>query len=259
MNYRFAILVLSCDKYSSLWKPFFSQFHKYWSACPYKIYLGSNYKKYTDKRIKTITAKIDKDWSSNLLTILESIKEDNIFIWLDDYFLTDDIDQSLFRKSVKLLISKNLNHIQMRPSLGIHRTRKNASFMSIKRGSPHRVASYGFWNKNHLKKILLPGESPWQFEIYGSYRSSYFDGYLCLSRDLFRFVQVVERGKLFREAYEYCRREGIKLDTAGWKIHTRSHKIISDIKRFIYYRIFLIPWEIRVRVMDFFRKALVSY
>ena len=34
-----AILILSCDKFSDLWKPFFDLFWKYWPDCPYNVYL----------------------------------------------------------------------------------------------------------------------------------------------------------------------------------------------------------------------------
>ncbi|MCX8008474.1 MAG: hypothetical protein N3A54_02085 [Patescibacteria group bacterium] len=80
-----AILVLSCDKYSDLWDPFFDLFKRYWKDCPFPVYLGSNTKKYSDGSIKTILSGSPKDWSTDLLNIVDKIREEFLFIWLEDF------------------------------------------------------------------------------------------------------------------------------------------------------------------------------
>lgn len=260
MNNKYAILVLSCDKYSSLWKPFFSQFRKYWPKNPYQLYLGSNTISYhSDQRVKTLLSGRSKDWSSNVLSILNQIPEECIFVWLDDLFLIEKVQSDLFQESFRFLQSAHANHIHFAPSPPSDGMSSNPLFGYYNRRAPYRVSAVGFWRRDHLKQLLLSGEDPWQFEIFGSYRSSYFDGYYCVRKNLFKFIQIVERGRIFREAYEYCTKYGIDLDTAGWQIHTRFHKIKSDIIRYIFHRVILVPWKVRLSIMDFFRKALASY
>ena len=255
-----AILVLSCDKYSSLWKPFFVQFHKYWPACRYPLYLGSNTIVYGgDKNVQTLLSGKSKDWSTNFLSILDQIPEEYIFVWLEDYFLTNYLDQKLFDSCLRFLISQKANHIQMTPSIPSDEVSKDGMFACAKKGAPYRAAAYGFWKKNHLQKIILPGENVWQFETFGSYRSSFFDGYFSLRRNLFEYIQIVERGKIFREAYEYCIKHNINLDMSDWQVHSRLHKVKSDIMRHIFNGIIRIPWKARVGTMNIFRKALASY
>lgn len=259
MNQKSAILVLSCDKYSSLWKPFFDQFWKYWKQCPYKIYLGTNYKIYPDKRIITVASKKNDDWTSNLLARLQLIKEEYLFIWLDDYFVTNYVDGKLFQHCFDFLISNKANHVQMTPSIPSDALSSDKLFAYSEKGAPYRVTAYGFWKKEHLMKLLLSGENPWQFEIFGSYRSSFSDGYYSLRKNLFEHLQIVERGKVFREAYEYCLKHGIAINFNEWQIRSRSQKIKSDILRFVFIGIVHIPWRVRLSVMAFFRKALASY
>jgi len=260
MNNKYAILVLSCDKYSSLWRPFFSQLRKYWPKSPYQLYLGSNTISYRgDRRVKTILSGRYTDWSSNVLSVLNQIPEEYIFVWLDDLFLTQKVRPVLFQKCFRFLHAANANHIHFAPSTPPDGISSNPLFGYYKRRAPYRVSAVGFWKRDHLKQLLLPGEDPWQFEIFGSYRSSYFDGYFCLRKNLFNFIQIVERGKIFREAYDYCTKHGIELDVTGWQIHTRFHKIKSDILRYIFNGIVHIPWKVRLSIMDFFRKALASY
>lgn len=257
---QYAILVLSSDKYSSLWKPFFLQFHKYWQDCPYPVYLGSNTIGYpNDKRVKTILSGEPKNWSSNLLSILNQVPEKYIFVWLEDYFLIQRINTKLFEKCFIFLESEEANHIHMAPHIQPDGPSNNRLFGYYERRAPYRVSVLGFWKKDHLQRILLPGENPQQFEIFGSYRSSYFDGYYCLKKNLFESVQLVERGKIFREAYDYCSKHGIELDLSDWEIRTRLHKVKSDIFRFIFEKVVLVPWKARLYLMDIFRKALASY
>ena len=54
MKNKVAFLVVSCDNYCDLWYPFFKTFHKYWSECPYQLYLASNFKQYEDEKVKNI-------------------------------------------------------------------------------------------------------------------------------------------------------------------------------------------------------------
>jgi hypothetical protein len=69
-----SVLVVSCDAYQDLWKPFFSCFFKFWPDCPFPVYLGANFKKYEDDRVQTILIGQDLDYSTNLLMMLKQIK-----------------------------------------------------------------------------------------------------------------------------------------------------------------------------------------
>jgi len=256
---NFAILVITCDKYSSLWKPFFLQFQKYVPRCPYTVYLGSNNKKYHRKGVKSLISKIDSDWSSHVLSILNQIDEEYVFIWLDDFFLTDYLDVQLFQHCLDFLVLNKANHMHISPGVPSDGLCDDPFISFFKKGAPYRVSVSGFWNKEHLKKILLPGESPWLFEIFGSYRSSYFDGYYCPHTLLFSYIQIVERGKIFYQAYQYCIKHGIELDTKRWEIHSFWDSIRSDFFQRVFHIMLRIPWTLRLQIMNFFRKGLVSY
>jgi hypothetical protein len=68
-----SILVVSCDGYQDLWKPFFSCFLKYWPDCPFPVYLGSNNLTYPDCRVRSLAIEIYIDYSSNLIKMLHNI------------------------------------------------------------------------------------------------------------------------------------------------------------------------------------------
>lgn len=159
MNSKCAILVLSCDKYASLWKPFFSQFHKYWPDCPYNVYLGSNIRPFTqDRKVKPVLSVIDKDWSSNTLEILKKIKEEYIFLWHEDYFLIKPIDTELFRHCFSFMKRVGANHIHTNDEIKPDRKTDDSLFGFYEKGMPYRISASGFWNNKHLQSMLLPGK-----------------------------------------------------------------------------------------------------
>jgi hypothetical protein len=79
-----AVLVLSCDKYHDLWKPFLGQFRKYFPVESYPIYLGSNSKACTEPGVISVLSGDDPDWSTSLKRMLAQIKEPKIFVILED-------------------------------------------------------------------------------------------------------------------------------------------------------------------------------
>lgn len=67
---KFAILIVSCDKYSDLWNPFFKSFFRFWPDCPFDIYLLSNYKSIDMPQVNSLLIDEDISWSDNLYKCL---------------------------------------------------------------------------------------------------------------------------------------------------------------------------------------------
>lgn len=256
---KYAILVLSCDAYADLWEPFFSQFEAYWPRCPFPVYLGTNTKRFRHKGVRTILSGSCADWSSDLLAILESIKEKYVFLWVEDFFPVDNVDSALFLRAFQFMQKSNANHMHMSDFIKPDGYDHDSLFGYYDKGTPYRINAPGFWSVRHLKTLLIPGENPWKFEIMGSYRASYYDGYFCIKKPLFRFIRIVEKGRIRRGAYEYCMKNRIRLDTRTRQVDTSYQKLKSDIKEFVFNAICRIPWRIRVTIMDTMRRLLVSY
>lgn len=262
MKDKCAILVLSCDKYSDLWDPFFYLFNKYWSGCPFKIYLGSNTVSHNNRslRVKTVLSGEGVDWSTDLLRILSQIKEEYLFIWLEDFFLADYVQTQNFYTCFEFMIDRKANHIHFSPFIspdGVFL--ENNIFGYYEKGVPYRVIIEGFWKKSHLEKLLIPGENPWNFEIMGSYRSSYFDGYYTYMIPLFTFLRVVEKGKISREAFSYFSQNENILCSSSRSVQTRSEFLLSKMSALIFTLVLSIPWKKRVAFMNFFRRLATSY
>lgn len=259
LNNGFAILVLSCDKYSDLWKPFFYQFWKLWPDCPYKLYLGSNTKKYEEGSVQTILSGKDKDWSSSLLRILDKIHYRYIFLWLDDFFLISSPDNSQFTDILHFMNRNNAKSVRIAPSPKPDKIIEHNKYGQYGKDAPYRVTTFGFWEVETLKRLLIPGENPWNFEIMGSYRSSYEDGFFCRMKPLFQTLNVIEKGQIFKEIYDYCNIHSIPLSKMKWPVSAQTFYLKSEIQKFYFSIVIRIPWKIRLSIMNILRKLLISY
>lgn len=253
------ILVLSCDKYADLWKPFFGQFHTYWPDCPYPVVLGSNTVTFKRKNVQTILSGPDTDWSSSLLAILQQIQTPYVFLWLDDLFLIKDVRSKSFSDALKFLKKSGGKHLHMRASPKPDAVLANGQYGVYEKGAPYRVVTVGFWDVAALRGLLLPGESPWNFEIMGSYRSSFTEGFYCSMEPLFDRLHVIEKGKIFQEAHEYCKNHSIPLDLSKRPILAQGTHLKSELQKIYFNTVIRIPWRIRVRLMELLRRLIISY
>lgn len=257
-KYRdYAILVLSCDKYADLWNSFFLQFDKFWPNCPFEIYLGSNSKAKSRKNVTALNSNTNIDWSTDLLSILNQIKQQYIFIWLEDLFLIDKVNEKEFIEVFKFMKVSNANHIHIEPA--IKPDLVIGKFGEYNRKAPYRVSAIGFWNVQTLKELLVMGENAWNFEIMGSYRSSYKDGYYTVMNRIFKYLHVVSKGHIINDAYQYCIENKIPLDLSKRSVHQGQKKLIYNIQTVVFHIMLRIPWKLRVNMLNFFRKFFISY
>lgn len=256
-----SILILSCDKYRDLWKPFFQLFWKNWPDCPYQVYLGSNTVTFKDKKVKTILSGKDIDWSTSYLKILSQIPEQHILVWPEDGFILSKVDTQLINSCFTYLVQEKAKLIQTHPIIlsDAKNISKNTLVGSYEKKRPYRINVKGFWDKKYLSNLLIKGEDPWHFEIIGSYRTSYEDGFYFSSKPIFNYIHIVEKGKFIRFRLKLCRENGIQLNTAVRKTQNLLEQIFSYIGMKFVYIILNINWRIRLSIMNFFRKILFSY
>jgi hypothetical protein len=228
-----ALLVLSCDKYSDIWKPFFDFLFKFWSDCPYPVYLGSNEQIFEDARVQTIRAGAPRDWSNDTLSILKQIPERNVIILLEDYFVYAHPDQQLLDRAVRLMEEQNATFMRIACFPSDHFVdyaydvmESNPEFVITRKEARYRVnLQAGIWDKEKLMRLIVPGESPWAFETEGTKRSRETDDVYLGVRETkgLRFVHgpipylctALSRGVWMRDAIELCGKNGIELHTGS--------------------------------------------
>lgn len=244
-----AILVVSCDAYKDVWRPFFHAFFKYWPDCPYPVFFGSNNLTYEDSRITPIMIGPDVDYSSNLLAMLEHIEQDWVITWMEDFILTAPVNTARVRQLVNLAQQMQVGHLKLanNPYSTEMVDDETRDIADIPRGSRYRVSfGLGLWRKSVLCKVLRPGETAWDIERQGTLRSYELEErFLRLSKPSlkddppFRHIYTgIWRGRWTRQAVAFLKQEGLHdcLGTRPWQTR-RSYikmRLTLEIRRLIF-------------------------
>src|SRR5438874_4531975 len=209
-----AVLVMSCDAYRDLWRPFFTLFWRYWPDCVFPVYLGTNRLKYHDSRVTNLPAG-DYEWSKRLRLCLEQIDDEYVLLLLEDYFLEASVSNTQIIQHLKLLHALCGSVLRLYPSPGPDVEVPGQSRI----GRIHRLAAYristqvAIWSRGELLRLLRDDESIWEFERKGTERSKQQpDGFYATYDAVLPYRQVVERGKWFRSAARHYAKQQIGCD-----------------------------------------------
>ena len=190
------ILLTTSDKYSDAWKPFMHFWNINCQKLNFPIVINSETKIFeTDNpNIRTYLSKPNLPWSKRMINCLKTIKSKYVLLCLEDYFIQSSVDEEIFCAAVDTMESdKNIGVIQFAIDISC---RYDKSVIVNKYFSPvpilktdrqtHNGRIYcvlSLYRTDYLKKLLVPTESPWEFEVYGTLRSQYFKEKVYRERD----------------------------------------------------------------------------
>jgi len=254
----FAIVILSCDKYSDLWPGFFYQLDKNLKTDIPK-YLISNFQNYRDnftKNLNVIQNHEESNWSSNFLKALNLISEKKIFVILEDIFISSKVDANKFTELLQFAVDEDVQHIKY---MGYPRATIpfNALLSRYEAGMPYLVSVCGIWDKKYLSQLILDGENPWEFEVNASYRAKFSATkfYGCLN-PLFEYKNMVEKGGWIPSSIQWALRQNIPVD---YQNRTVNRVFMFNLKKYFYRLSMCIPWKLRVRLIGALKKIIISY
>ena len=179
MNKDFTLLFCSCDQYECLWDGFFKLLKKYWPSFDSPVVLNTEeksfeYPGFSIRRPNSTMA--GYTWSECMICCLNEIETPYILLMLDDDYLKSPVDDLTFQDSICILKNHpEIGSITFASEPGPNYPLSwDNRFEKRGRFARYRVnAQIGLWRKDYLQKILRPSETPWQFELNGSFRSSW--------------------------------------------------------------------------------------
>jgi hypothetical protein len=210
-----AIVVMSCDRYSDLWEPFFELFFRHWPSCSCPVYLVGNERRSPHPRVTILNAGPDEGWSATLKRCLVQVPEQNVFTLIDDAFLVRAIDTARFLRLYEWFVAVGANYLRLRPSPKPDR-RIDAEVGEIFPGSMYRTSAvFAFWRRQVLVDLLDDHENPWEFELEGVRRADALGGFYSVYRSAFPYMHGVDRGRWFPWAVVRLRNAGVAVDLAA--------------------------------------------
>ncbi|MBR6339291.1 MAG: hypothetical protein IKR63_04070 [Alloprevotella sp.] len=181
---RLAVLVTSCDAYQDIWDPFFTLMNRYWADISYNVYLNTEHLEYSKNFDNFIVKSLNNTsskkltWSERMLSVLDRIEEEYVFILVEDFFLRENVQTDLIEKLLEMMDEdKNICQFQLfgtriNCDKGVSNVMSSSIQMDkIERGKAKVVFVPTIWRKSILKKWLRPHESIWAFESQASKRA----------------------------------------------------------------------------------------
>ena len=180
-NKKISLLVCSCDKYQTAWKPYFELIKRFWPQHPQTIYLNTETISYVckDLNIKNINSNKEATWSRRLLNALEQVSTKYVIFSLEDAFLLGPVNQKVVDTCIDWM-EENPQIAECRLSAhdciesGV--CWKNSYFRVVPKEYMYRVdTQVAIWNKEKLIALIDETENPWQFEQNASKRAQKYD------------------------------------------------------------------------------------
>ena len=209
------ILVVSCDRYADVWPHFFALFWKHWPDCPYPVFLGSNRLTYDDPRVTTIAVGEDRSWATSVSAMLDQLDSSHVILLLEDFLLLKPVDSERLQRLVKLGEQANVGCLHL--FTVYPPPRPHPQYEGIGYYEPFDAdavnAQAALWRTDTLRKLLVPGFNPWEFEMIGNKMRNYMPEEIWGVYDApIVYEQVVEKGKWKPSGLEICRAAGLEVD-----------------------------------------------
>jgi hypothetical protein len=202
--------VLSCDKYSSLWEPFFFYLFDYFPELncelrDLKITLVSQMKRFTSTRVSSFNIPREKSWSDTLIQYLNQCSKKYVIFLLEDYFLRNKVEYEKLINIFDYMEKQSVDYMLL-ASDNIYT--KDASLidveLEISSANPKTVwvnaLQACIWNKDTLLRYLQEGLNPWEFETEGRKWRNIDPSlkYYCVSPNnpIFSYFNISSAGKL---------------------------------------------------------------
>jgi hypothetical protein len=250
---KVSVLYMSCKKYSDLWIEYFKLFRRYWPACPFKIKILTDMDGPNVDGVEILRSGKDVSWSDNLLFALERIDSPYVLMLLDDFFIMDHVQHDWVMKRIQWAVEHDHNYLRLcsYPPKPVGMAMDDVG--PLPKGAHYRNSTrFPLWKRETLRRLVLRGESAWEFEVNGSVRSDEFDGFYAAYTDPFKYANCVIKGKWNPVAVARARRRGVSLD-----LGIRPYMTILESSRYVLGRcrsmlLSLFPYQSRRSVRRFF-------
>lgn len=218
---KLVMFVLSCDGYSDLWDDFFNLQEKYWPDCPYKWYIVTETQDYYRNGVDVIKCGKDLDWAGRLRHAMHTIDSTYYGIYLEDYFITAKVDNSIISELLDVMDNNAVTYINTSDVFyNIIAMRDKEYFqkhlIKIPNDKKYGLSTEsGIWERDFLlSKLGEKDYSAWQFEIDRVIEASSSEGLggfnLCDERMPFHVSvdPVVIQGKIYPAARKFFKKQG---------------------------------------------------
>jgi len=253
---RISTLVASCDRYYKLWPIWYENLKGCWTDTSYPIFLGTNTSTFQSKDldVKTVYSTLEKSWSERVVEWLDQLSSEYVLLLLDDFILKYPVAYEKLESLIDLMEEYNSPYLRIFSFPGPSEILdKDLCVGTIDKEEPYLISlQASLWKVEFLRKICKPGESPWQFEIYGSERAREFvyeNPGICFltcyrKRPIIYYEQLIEGGVVPRTRLWQIKKGQELLD--DWPRMPIGNDLLQFSKFYLSRLLYSLPSKIRI-------------
>ncbi|WP_147269504.1 hypothetical protein [Prosthecochloris sp. ZM] len=239
------LIISSCEKYHSVLRVTLDSLNKISDVFDVIVITSQDKNLVLDyPYIKFIFYMHDCGWAENMAKVMSDFDlDERVLLWMDDLYLVDNVDLGFIKYFLDDL-SESYNY----DYLSLYQTPASrmvscaySEGLFVRRGEDFQVSCMGsVFKVSLLKKLLVSGESAWDFERKSDKRLRNIDSgivLLDLSFNLFEMLNLIVKGKVVRWRVEYIGRNDIVLpemnafDEWKYKLYMLLHLFKKGIRR----------------------------
>lgn len=241
MNQKISLIYCTCDRYEGLWANFFKLWKKYWPSFNSQVILNTESKHFEYEGLDIIRpnfTKTDPTWSERLLESLKKVKTPYVILTLDDFYLKSSVDVGVLEMCIeKMDEDPDIKLFTFAPQPGDNSPCEFSDcFEKRARFATYRInAQLALWRVSYLMKIIKRYETPWEFELNGTFRSILYGGKLySLKKNAplvfdYDWGFLIVRGQLNKEVADYfVNTENIVFDDSFGYIDMDAYRALGS-------------------------------
>lgn len=216
-----SVLIVGFDGYEDVWNHDIELMNKYWNDRP-KTYLVNSELNPNYQDVEIINAGPNSEWSRKVQVALEKIDTPYVLLLLEDFFITDYVDNSLLEDVMKTVQKDKILFYQVLVQLINQKWEKGAPFKGnrdikiVPRDKKYGInLQAAIWDKEYLKKVVGDGNyNAWVFEVNQLETNNYNEDrieYLIDTRNILNITHAVVQSKYLRGAVRKLKRIGVEI------------------------------------------------
>lgn len=240
-NQNMAIAVISFDKYSDIWDVFVLCINKYWKNRKYATYLVTNEACPKYDGIEIVNTGKEVSWSYRVRTALNTISEEYIMLLLEDYLISEDVDNEKVDKALKYMKKQGLDYLRIAP-IPVIKNAKREDFASAI--TPNMI--YGvnlqaaIWKRDYLLKVLTNEDyNAWEIEARQKFgEPTRVDGKCYAANDfVIQYLNGIIQGKWYIKTVESFAALGIEIPLGERTVMTDKDMRRENIRNFFLHHV----------------------
>ncbi len=217
-----SVLVMSCDPFDDVWKPFFTLFKRYWPNCSYPKFFCTDANPVQEAGFVPLTPGKGLAWSFRLKYAVEQIQTPYVLFLQDDFFLEKPVLEADIEEVLTIQRQEKAGLMRIFPTPGPDRPYKAYPQVGlVSQNADYRISCQAaIWERNTLLQLIDETENIWQFELEGTKRAQKLDKLFLSVYTHYHnghypvpyFCTAVLKGKWMRSVLPLLEKENLKVD-----------------------------------------------